>query len=569
MKKTGFVAAISAAVAVLAAAPAIAADVKCAWSTPSSATQIAIANVGVLLKCGMVNVVDPAVELPASYTWTFGDGATETRNIEQTYDGDGNVTTNFRDLSATHAYATGRTATLRVYDGIDGTGNLLGQDSVAVAVSSYSAAQELQISLDNALWYLHTQLAPVGADGISWRDRNYNEGLLMIALAFQKEGYKVTTTAPPASTVTDPYVDDVRRIVKHALDSLRSTANGVYYCSGDELSYGFGLGLQVLSQSGLARNFTTPYGRLSTVIQNMVNWIAWFQLSASGYDWDGGCGITANPAKQICPSKTDSALVSTVGGWPYLREGWGCYADATGLNGFIYSKDDANKGTYGDRSISYWMVSGLDAAETFGATVPLSVRDRLNAFLTANNPCADFSFGPMAGVDNWDLIERAGQGLAMYKWLSKNRNYSSLGLTSNAKVQECRNLINAYWSNHNYRHDQDHPDAYTACSAMSLDGLFPCYSHFKLNAWEFGYWDEFNNWVVTGTSNDINIFAFKTVAEGAKKYTGLLTLPCSNYPGLLKANQDVFGTGAIDDLGWSNGYLFGTAWAVDTLNACR
>lgn len=558
MKRTGFVAAIAAAVAVLAAAPAIAADVKCAWSSPTSDTQIARKGRDVMLKGGVVSTVDPAVDpIPAYYVWSFGDNTADVRtDIAMTYGWRYNpatgsweegLTTNFRPLTTVHQYKSNGNyaASLKVYDS---SGNLLGQDVTTVAVGN--SATDLEISVDNALWYLHTQIVPVGADLAGWRDRNYDEGLVMIANTFQKEGFLASS-----ANTADPYVDDVRRLVNGVLANLYSVTEGVYYCQNDETTYGFGPALEALSRSGYPASFATSQGPLGDAIQSMVNWIAWFQLGTSGFDWQG-CTIVANPAKAPCPAKVDGGP-STAGGWPYLTEGWGC--DGSTIN-------KSTKGVYGDRSVSYWMVSGLDAAESFGATVPATVRQNLAAFLNSNNPCAADNFGPTHG---WNLIERVGQGLTLYKWLSKDPAYANLGLNSDPKVQECATNITSWFPLHNFQHGQDHPEASEQCSASSLDGAADCYSHFKNNAWDLGYFDEFGQWVSTARTHDINIFSFKTVAEGVKKYPGLTALPCSTYPAKLADNQKAFGDGSLDDSGWVTGYLFGVAWAADSLGACR
>lgn len=583
MKKSSFLSVLAgAALLVATAAPVFAGGAQCVWPTGSAdGNHPVISGVQTTLK-GIVMSNRAGLR----YRWRYDDK-------KSTYSATLPVT-DPNDLEAKTIYTgstnTVITAVLQIF-GPTGT-NVISSDTYKVVISANNETTKRLISIEEGLWFLHRSLqryttedahGKVPAAGLS----DYDPAIAMIGQAFIDAGFTA------AGSLDSPYTETVAQIANFITERLgviqvgaedRTSGTmrdgfGVFFknatARGDEIEYGFGPALKFLATCGYTTenpkavdedlNFGGDPGTISVskwsyqeIAQQLVDWISWAQL-----DYRGGNDYRTSDSQDLPPAyppaKTGAPLApGSVGGWPYFAEGWG-------FDGIDVTT--SGDGTYGDVAISYWTAHGLQGAST-KVTLPTNLKSPLLTFTTGRQRADGcFEFGPMA---NFNLIERAGAGLYLLK-------FAGAGATPITNAKNCvSNLWNSATSN-SYHSSQGHPGLDQVCYDTDNVTEIPCTAHYEAGAGDpLGVWicDRGKTpeggidckWEEIFTPDDINLFAIKTVVDGAA--LNGLTSTFNNYRffyrDLLYRNQNKT-NGSWNDHGWVDGYTFGTALAVSSL----
>lgn len=275
------------------------------------------------------------------YYWDFGDGSPTTPIT--------NVTNNYV-LEARHTYAgaTGTVFTARLYVQNMTTGET-GSKEYYVALRDKVLSVEVNVAIDEGLWYLHKAQYRYNQGGVDYGiwDRNVGYGDI-VDLGY----YSINAANVNAFEVNghlesgnpdNPYVETVARGMRQLFAVLAAGAIGPQP-QGNPDSNGNGLGVSVnqsnpVYQSGMFMDAIVASGtpnavattgpaniigrKYKDIVQDMVDWYAWAQYDA-------------------LPG----------GGWRY------------------------NPNDYPDNSVCQWAAIGMIAAEkSFGCTVPQWVKD--------------------------------------------------------------------------------------------------------------------------------------------------------------------------------------------------
>jgi len=341
---------------------------------------------------GWVPVVDPyAIEAKHTYTGEMADGT---------------------------PYGSGRYFTAWLY--VEDETGLVGQDSFFVAIRDKTLAVEVNVAIDNGLWWLHKQQIrgtyPDGADYGYWENGPFHVAATAAAIeAFELQGH--LAKGDPYDISEDPYVETVQRGLNHLFNYMQDRPIGEdpTYCPfGSPDVNGNGIGLACFSghemyESGIAlmtMGSSKAPDRIATtgpvagrtyleITQDMVDFMAWGQ--------------------------SDPYTGNFEGGWRYA----------------------ANYGE-SDNSVSQWPVIGMEAAErnlaAFGLSVPDFVRPELLKWLTYSQ-CTEpderyGGFGYQWPCD-WVNTAKTGAGAAMLSWAGVPPGDSSF--------QDVLNFLDTHW----------------------------------------------------------------------------------------------------------------------------
>lgn len=286
-----------------------------------------------------------------SYIWDFGDGTAPATG----------TVTDKNIIEATHAYVSAGnptyTATLTVQD--TDTGDT-GSAKYYVKMESKTLPVEVNIAIDEGLWYLWKTAGRYAGGQYAWNNLNYGNhygnSTGSAVQAFQSQGHMETQPGNPYSAAVRGGIDYltanllVQSIGLQGGENPDSNGNtiGLYWNSGSSI-YETGSVIDALVATGTPNatartgNATWVLGKTyQTIVQDMVDMYAWGQGDASWY----------------------------LGGWRYSWNG------------------DA------DNSASQWAAIGMIAAERhFGCTVPQWVKTRNLAYLNYSyNPAGYFGY---------------------------------------------------------------------------------------------------------------------------------------------------------------------------------
>jgi hypothetical protein len=345
----------------------------------------------------------------AAYKWDFGDG----------YSTDWIAGVNPYVIEAKHTYTgtmadgtpygVGKYFTAWLY--VRDADGLVGQDSYFIAIRDKTLDVEVNVAIDDGLWWLHKQAYRYTSGGIDyamWSSIGYSASATADSvLAFEIQGHQ-----PIGNPDEDPYVETVQRGLNYAFSQTRvvdisawgpgtgspygdpdTNGNdiGIGISSGQEV-YELGMVMMAIAASGdpdLTAN-TGPTGvagrTYKDILTDMVDLCAWGQNDYGG----------------------------ARGGWRY---GW-------------------NYGS-SDNSVSQWPMMALEAAETnWGIVAPGFVKTELDTYWLTYSQNADGSFGYSGpGGSN---IARTGTGII-------GLNYVGL-LADNPRIVKAVNWLGTYWS---------------------------------------------------------------------------------------------------------------------------
>ena len=283
------------------------------------------------------------------YTWDFGDGSPVATG----------TVTNAYAIQAMHAYVGNVgdifSARLTVEDTATGE---TGSQIYLVEIRAQALDTEVNVAIDEGLWFLHKQFRRYDSGGVAmgdWANNPYTGnyyGLTAGAVnAFEVNGHVESLAGDD-----DPYKETVARGLKFLISGLTATAIAPTALGNPEDYDG----------NGVADPGSNGLG---------------IQVNQGSFDYQHGMVVDA-----IVASGTPSAVAVTgpanVVGRTYKaivqdmidRAAHGQYADATHGGGWYYSF-----GSWGDNSICQWVAIGIIAAERNGwALVP--------PFVKAKNP---------------------------------------------------------------------------------------------------------------------------------------------------------------------------------------
>jgi murein DD-endopeptidase MepM/ murein hydrolase activator NlpD len=351
-----------------------------------------------------------------AYKWDFGDGyATDWISGVNPYIIEAKHTYTGTMADGT-PYGPGKyfTAWLYVKDNED----LVGKDSYFIAIRDKTLDVEVNVGLDNGLWWLHKQqIRATYGDGTEYGYWHSSYGYHVAFTAASTEAFELQGHLPSGNRGEDPYVETVQRglnylfnqfhtysISQHAtycpLGNPDVNGNGIgLACFTGDISrqiYESGMALMTISSSGAPNRIAATgtadvIGRAyKDIVQDMVDFMAWAQS-------DPYTGVYE-------------------GGWRYYTN---------------YGQSD--------NSVSQWPVIGMEAAErnfgTSGVTVPSFVRPELLKWLTYSQG-GDGGFGYQA-PGSWENTAKTGAGCAMLYWAGVP--------TSDTKFQKALSFLNAHW----------------------------------------------------------------------------------------------------------------------------
>jgi murein DD-endopeptidase MepM/ murein hydrolase activator NlpD len=313
-------------------------------------------------------------------------------------------------------YSPGKYFTAWLY--VKDNEGLEGKDSYFIAIRDKTLDVEVNLALDNGLWWLHKQQTRgTYGDGTEYGYWYSSYGYHISFTAASTEAFELQGHLPSGDRSEDPYVETVQRGLNYLFNQfytysisqdatycplgnpdVNSNGKGLACFSGDinRQIYETGMALMTISSSSApsriaATGTSDVIGRAyKDIVQDMVDFLAWGQN-------DPYTGVYE-------------------GGWRYY----------------------ANYG-YSDNSVSQWPVIGMEAAErnfgTSGVTVPAFVRPELLKWL-AYSQGGDGGFG-YTDPGSWENTAKTGAGCAMLSWAGVP--------TTDTKFQNALSFLNAHW----------------------------------------------------------------------------------------------------------------------------
>ena len=345
-----------------------------------------------------------------AYKWDFGDG----------YSTDWIAGVNPYIIEAKHTYTgtmadgtpygVGKyfTAWLHVKDA-DG---LVGQDSYFIVIRDKTLDVEVNVAIDDGLWWLHKQAYRYTSGGIDYARWSsyysyYTSATAESVLAFEIQGHQ-----PIGNPHENPYVETVQRGLNYVFSKTRvvdisAWGPGTSSPYGDPDTNGNDIGIGVI-------NNREPY-ELGMVMM---------AIAASG-DPDltantGPTGVVGRTYKDILTDMVDICA------W-----GQNDYGGARG--GWRYAWNYGSS----DNSVSQWPIMALEAAETnWGIVVADFVKTELDTYWLTYSQNVDGSFG-YSGP--WGPnIARTGTGII-------GLNYVGL-LADNPRIANAVSWLGNHWS---------------------------------------------------------------------------------------------------------------------------
>jgi PKD repeat protein len=292
----------------------------------------------------------------ATYQWDFGDGT-----------GSGVLTvTNPYDLSVAHTYpdapsGTPFTATLTVTDTAGNTGSA----TYPVIVRPLNLTTEINVAIDEGLWYLHQTQTRTSAEGYDTGYWTSNARASATASAIQS--FEINGHRESVSHQDDPYAETVMRGLRQLFRDL-GTVDIAVQTYGEPDTNGNGIGIQT-GVSGSGGQPIYQGGQVMDAIASSATPLARTVTGATGIKRRSYFDVLTDMADQYAWGQTEQG---SGGAWRYS---W---------NSSI------------DNSAAQWGAIGLLAAEDiFGIPVPLWVKERNIVWI--NNAYSGAGWGYTSG----------------------------------------------------------------------------------------------------------------------------------------------------------------------------
>ncbi|MDY6837598.1 MAG: PKD domain-containing protein [Thermodesulfobacteriota bacterium] len=290
-----------------------------------------------------------------NFRWDFGDGTSSpTMNVTDPY-----------DLSVKHTYPdspheTPFVATLTVWD----SSGQSGSDTYNVLVKEKTLDVEVNVGIDEGLWYLHTTQNRSGASGW-WRYDYEGYDFYASSIGSALQAFQINTHHETGDPGEDPYVETVSRGMTYLLGILRSKGIGLQ-THGDPDTNGNGIGIE-------GPGIRKPY-ELGMVMMAFASSGTPLAIAHSG-----GENILDRFYHDILTDMVDMYA-------------WGQLDSGARTGGWRYSWND-----YADNSASQWAALGMEAAEeAFNLVVPGWVKEKNLEWLAFSDD------GPRWGYHNYE-----------------------------------------------------------------------------------------------------------------------------------------------------------------------
>lgn len=230
------------------------------------------------------------------FWWDFGDGSPPTAVADITP-----TPTKKYALEATHAYTAplGTVFTARLYVRNKTTGET-GTKAYYVRIEPQSLPTEINVAIDEGLWYLHKTQTRSGSEGY-WSGSGYPSQTAANVNAFEVNGHL------ESGSPDNPYTETVTRGMRYVFSALRTYAIGVEPLGNpDSNGNGYGVGsssgrrfyeggmfIDVIIASGTP-DATAPTGvtspgpgilgrKYKDIVQDMVDYYAAAQYDSASY----------------------------------------------------------------------------------------------------------------------------------------------------------------------------------------------------------------------------------------------------------------------------------------------
>jgi RHS repeat-associated protein len=290
-------------------------------------------------KSARLKAVAGNAAIPVSWTWDFGDGSPPVSGIAETL-------SQAYSISAEHAYSgsdgTPYTATITIQD----ASGARASDTYPVTVRDRSLEVEMNIAIDEGLWYLHRSInrtsINVSVRGGYWTGSGYSASATGSAV----QAFEINGHIPTGDAMRDPYIEDVNRGLNHLLTQLSPASIGPQTFGNPDTN---GNGIALYASSG------QPVYELGQVMDAFVATGAPNLVSMTG-----GTNVIGRPMKDIVQDCMDMYF--------WGQTDWG---DPYG-GGWRYSWNSDS-----DNSVCQWAAIGCIAGQdVFGLTIPQWVKDR-------------------------------------------------------------------------------------------------------------------------------------------------------------------------------------------------
>jgi PKD repeat protein len=329
---------------------------------------------------------------PITYTWDFGDGtASAPAPVTDSY-----------NLAAKHTYTaadgTPITARITVTDADGKTSS----DIFPIIVRPKTLNVEVNKSIDDALWYIHTSQNRTNG---SWESAGYTGGYFASSTSSAIHSMEINGHLEVGDFSNDPYVEDVWRGMQFTLNTLNSlTIDEQAYGNPDVNGNGFGV--QVNSSRPIYESGPVMMALVASGTPNMKA-------------VTGGAGIFGRTYRDIVEDMAEMYF-------------WGQNDDPVSGGAWQYSWNSGN-----DNSASQWAVLGLEAAEEQGwIKVPQWVRDR-NIIWLATSRSGDGNGYGYTGSGNDVATTPSGLAQVAFNKIP----------TSDSRWKQVENFLASYWNN--------------------------------------------------------------------------------------------------------------------------
>ncbi|GAM10010.1 dyslexia-associated protein [Geobacter sp. OR-1] len=350
---------------------------------------------------------------PITYAWDFGDGTSSTpATVTDTY-----------NLSAKHTYTaadgTPITARITVTDA-DGKSS---SDTYPIIIRTKTLNVEVNKSIDDALWYIHTTQDRTGgsSDGRwSGYSSHYSSATASALHAMEINGHLEI-----GDFSNDPYVEDVSRGMSYMLSAIRQTAiNDQAY--GDPDLNGNGIGIEVTDGQPIYQGGQVMMALVASGTPNMKA-------------TSGDTGIIGRTYRDIVEDMAEMYY------WGQVDEGYSSGGWRYGWNG------DA------DNSACQWAALGFEAAEEQNwIKIPQWVRDR-NLVWLANSRNGDGKGYGYAGPGNGEATTPSGLAQLAFDRVP----------TTDPRWSLAENFLASYWNNW-YNGKENYYAFYALAKAMRI-----------------------------------------------------------------------------------------------------
>ncbi|MDH3715484.1 MAG: PKD domain-containing protein, partial [Gammaproteobacteria bacterium] len=393
---------------------------------------------------------------PVNFQWDFGDGTQSAVT----------AVTNPFDLSVAHTYpsapaGTPFTAVLTVWD----SAGQMGQDTYNVIIRPQTLNTEVNIAIDEGLWYLHQQQTRTTAEGY---DTGYwTSNARASATASSIQAFEINGHTENVDHAENPYAETVMRGLRQLFRDLGSV-NIAVQTYGEPDTNGNGIGIQT-GVNGSGGQPIYQGGQVMDAIASSRTPLARTITGATDIKRRSYFDILTDMSDQFAWGQTEQGQG---GAWRYA---WN---------------------TSIDNSAAQWGAIGMLASEdVFGIPVPIWVKERNRVWLNNSYSGAGWGYtsgtssaGTPSGMVQWIFSEAKtsdSEWQTAEKWMADNWTsqyiinpgnrpyYPYFALTKAMRLAEPKPIVNFASNGFDWFNDPLLGLARTLVDDQGANGLFP------------------------------------------------------------------------------------------------